>query len=93
LLESPGIYFLESKFQHGEKILDYLLLLEKGLASANFPDEGAPTQTSKHFSSGSVFLGFYDPDPKHFVGTDPDPARNPNPSINLWLSHQAKKLR
>jgi hypothetical protein len=47
LLKSSGIYFLESKFQHGERILDYLLLLEKGLASANFPDEGSPTQTSK----------------------------------------------
>jgi hypothetical protein len=67
LLESSGIYFLESKFQHGEKILDYLLLLEKGLASANFPDEGSPTQTSKQ-CSGSVrsvpmFLRLYDLDP------------------------------
>jgi hypothetical protein len=51
LLESSGIYFLESKFQHGERILDYLLLLEKGLVSANFPDEGSPTQTSKEPNS------------------------------------------
>jgi hypothetical protein len=44
---SLGIYFLESKFQHGEKILEYFLLLERGLASANFPDEGSPSLTSE----------------------------------------------
>ena len=36
---SLGIYFLESKFLHCDKILDYLLALERGLAFATFPDE------------------------------------------------------
>jgi len=36
---SLGIFFLESGFLHCEKILDYLLGLERGLASAIFPDE------------------------------------------------------
>jgi len=36
---SLGIFFLESGFLHCDKILDYLLGLERGLASASFPDE------------------------------------------------------
>jgi hypothetical protein len=85
LLESSGIYFLESKFQHGERILDYLLLLEKGLASANFPDEGAPTQTSKQPDSLLLISVFRI---RMFLGSRirirnflMDLAPNPDPSI------------
>ena len=42
-----GIFYLESGFLHQDKILDYLLSIERGLASAIFPDELPTDRRSK----------------------------------------------
>jgi phosphatidylinositol 4-kinase len=34
-----GIYFIQSDFRHMDRLLDYLLGLQRGLATAVFPDE------------------------------------------------------
>ena len=42
-----GIFYLESGFLHQDKILDYLLTVERGLATASFPDELPSDRRSK----------------------------------------------
>ena len=49
-----GIYYLESKFKHEDKILDYLLSLVRGLGSALFPDE-LPLDRSSKLPPAEIF--------------------------------------